>query len=446
MSVSNFAFSRMIMLSIALLLVVFNYFGNNVNLLGLLLLLIYLVSIFIFSPIEYANNLLFFIILIPMLVGGALIERGVYLFEIDKYSHWNGTFIINLFFSMVFIEFLMYPIKSDNKKTTVVFSRRIFDCLIVGMLIVLYGTFLETGIPLFSNIHRTVYFSSMVPDYINLIKGRLSFVCLALGYYYFNYKSKRYLFYFSLIVIYHILCSIKGGELLVVIYCFSLPITLFYTRTNDISLREKFNKRIRTSLLLLVIGLFSIIFINYQTVENYDANTTALEKVQKRVEAAGQIWWVINDESQVSDHFRWDKFTENFVGNNNKIDQGMNQLMNEVVPDKYLNSWRDSGERGRSLANGFPAIGYYYFGYVGVISFMLFLGAAVIFIKKDILTSFVSGDIISFLFIAPLLELVVRVVAQGDINLFFESRTYAILIAYSMYGVIKKMMARVREA
>ncbi|HBC9087574.1 TPA: hypothetical protein KE767_002540 [Citrobacter koseri] len=445
MNISKFAFSRMMMLFIASLLLVLNSFGNDVNSLGLLLLIIYLGSIFIFRPIEYANNLLFFIILIPMLIGGVLIERGVYLFEIDKYSHWNGTFIINLFFSMVFIEFLIYPIKSNDKKVAVVFSRRFFDFFIVGMLIVLYGTFLKTGIPLFNNIHRSVYFSSIVPEYVNFIKGRLSFVCLALGYYYFNYRTKKYLIYFSLVVIYHILCSIKGGELLIVIYAFSLPVTLFYTVGNNKLSSRKINKRIRNSLLLLVFGLFTIIFVNYQTVENYDVNTTALDKVQKRVEAAGQIWWVINDESQVSDRFRWDKFTENFVGNDNKFDQGMNQLMNEVVPDKYLSSWRESGERGRSLANGFPAIGYYYFGYAGVVVFMFLLGSAIILIKKDILTSFVSGDIISFLFIAPLLELVIRVVAQGDINLFFEPRTYAILIAYSIYGLIKKMMVRMKE-
>ncbi|MDI9800224.1 DUF6418 domain-containing protein [Citrobacter koseri] len=445
MNISKFAFSRMMMLFIASLLLVLNSFGNDVNSLGLLLLIIYLGSIFIFRPIEYANNLLFFIILIPMLIGGVLIERGVYLFEIDKYSHWNGTFIINLFFSMVFIEFLIYPIKSNDKKVAVVFSRRFFDFFIVGMLIVLYGTFLKTGIPLFNNIHRSVYFSSIVPEYVNFIKGRLSFVCLALGYYYFNYRTKKYLIYFSLVVIYHILCSIKGGELLIVIYAFSLPVTLFYTVGNNKLSSRKINKRIRNSLLLLVFGLFTIIFVNYQTVENYDVNTTALDKVQKRVEAAGQIWWVINDESQVSDRFRWDKFTENFVGNDNKFDQGMNQLMNEVVPDKYLSIWRESGERGRSLANGFPAIGYYYFGYAGVVVFMFLLGSAIILIKKDILTSFVSGDIISFLFIAPLLELVIRVVAQGDINLFFEPRTYAILIAYSIYGLIKKMMVRMKE-
>lgn len=85
------------MLLLALLLLILNNF-SDVNLLGLLLLLVYLGSIFIFKPVEYANNLLFFIILIPMLVGGVLVERGTYLFEIDKYSYWNGTFIINLFF------------------------------------------------------------------------------------------------------------------------------------------------------------------------------------------------------------------------------------------------------------------------------------------------------------------------------------------------------------
>lgn len=381
-----------------------------------------------------------------MLIGGFLIEQGSYLFEIDKYSYWNGTFIINLFICLVFVEFLTYPVKTGKLKITFKINELYIEAAMIFALLILYGTFLSTGIPLLNGIHRSVYFSSIVPDYVNLVKGRLSFFCLVLGYYYFHSKNKRYLFYFFLVIMYHILCSIKGGELLIVVYAFFLPITLYYTSRYSRTEKHKVYRKIRLSLALLIIAVFSLVFVNYQTVENYDSGTTALEKIEKRVEAAGQIWWVINDESQVSDGFRWDKFTANLVGDDNRFDQGMNQLMNEVVPDKYLNSWRQSDERGRSLANGFPAIGYYYFGYFGVAVFMSLLGSAIILIKKDILTSFVSGDVFSFLFIAPLLELVIRVVAQGDINLFFERRTYAILIAYSIYGVVKRMMVRMKEA
>lgn len=443
MNVSKFTISRIIMLLLALLLLILNNF-SDVNLLGLLLLLVYLGSIFIFKPVEYANNLLFFIILIPMLVGGVLVERGTYLFEIDKYSYWNGTFIINLFFSMIFVEFLIYPVKSKDKKVSVVFSRRIFDCLVIGVLIVLYGTFLKTGVPLFNNIHRSIYFGSIVPEYINLIKGRLSFVCLALGYYYFNYKSKRYLIYFSLIVIYHILCSIKGGELLIVIYCFTLPMTLFFTAKKNILFGNKLNKRIRSLLLILIFSVFSIIFINYQTVENYDAKTTALEKIQKRVEAAGQIWWSIKDNNQVPEKDRWDLFLKNFYESSDKYERGMNQLMNVVAPPKYLNAWRSEDSRGQSLANGFPAIGYYYFGYTGIVILILVVGTIIILIKKDILSSFESGDILSFLFLGPLLEVIIRVTAQGDIHLLFEKRTLVIVIAYILYSLLKSLIYRAK--
>ncbi|RXJ11587.1 DUF6418 domain-containing protein [Lelliottia nimipressuralis] len=432
------------MLIIALLLVVFSNFGNDVNLLGLMLLLVYLGSIFIFRPVEYANNLLYFIILIPMLVGGMLIERGAYLFEIDQYSYWNGTFIVNLFFSMIFIEFLIYPIKSRRIKSSLVFDRRLFDLLVICVIITLYGTFLKTGIPLFNNIHRSIYFGSIVPEYINIIKGRLSFVCLALGYYYFNYRSKKYLLYFFLIVLYHLLCSIKGGELLVVIYSFSLPITLFYSANSALSLSVKLNKKIRTLLLLLVCGLFGIIFINYQTVENYDSKTTALEKVQKRVEAAGQIWWTINDNNQVSQRIRWDLFLKNFNEDGDKFERGMNQLMNVVAPAKYLSAWRSDTSRGQSLANGFPAIGYYYFGYTGIILLILTVGSLIILIKRDVLSSFESGDILSFLFLGPLLEVIIRVTAQGDINLLFEKRTLVIFIAYIVYSLSKGFLIRVK--
>lgn len=297
------------------------------------------------------------------------------------------------------------------------------------------------GIPLLKGIHRTIYFGTIVPEYVNFIKGRLSFICLVLGYYYFISKSKRYLLYFCLIVIYHILCSIKGGELLIIIYAFFLPLTLNYSEAALSINKKKVNRKIRYTLIFLIISIFTIIFINYQTVENYDKGTSALDKIEKRIEAAGQIWWVINDQKQVDAQFRWDKFIDNFSDKNDQYAQGMNQLMNEVVPANILDTWRSADDRGRSLANGFPAIGYYYFGYIGVVGFLIAFGLIVILVKRDILSSFKSGDILSFLFLGPILELVIRVVAQGDINLFFEGRTYAILFAYTFYGFIKKAVS-----
>nr|WP_276590500.1 DUF6418 domain-containing protein [Enterobacter quasiroggenkampii] len=123
----------------------------------------------------------------------------------------------------------------------------------------------------------------------------------------------------------------------------------------------------------------------------------------------------------------------------------MNELMNVVVPSKILDEWRSTEDRGRSLANGFPAIGYYYFGYTGVTIFLIIFGSIIIAIKRDILASFESGDVLSFLFLGPILELIIRVVAQGDINLFFEVRTYAIFVAYMAYSIMKKAVVRINN-
>lgn len=441
MNISVFFFYRITLLSLTGVLAIINAFGQDVNIAGVAILLLYLSVIFYFRPIEFANNLLFFIILVPMLIGGALIESGTYLFEINAYGYWNGTFIVNLFFSLIFIEFLLVNLAPSHTKPVLKINRFYIEVIIIACIAILYVTFLQTGIPLFNGTHRTVYFSSIVPGYVNLIKGRLSFICLALGMYYFYTKHKRYLIYFVLIVLYHILCSIKGGELLIILYCFYLPITLHYSSRYSESHKQKLYKKIRTTLLFFVVGIFSIIFINYQTVENYDSGTSAIQKIQKRIEAAGQIWWVINDQSQVPEQVRWDKFTQNLSSDNNKFDQGMNELMNVVVPPKTLDEWRSVEDRGRSLANGFPAIGYYYFGYTGVTLFLIVFGCIIIAIKRDILASFESGDVLSFIFLGPILELIIRVVAQGDINLFFEARTYAIFIAYMAYSFMKNAVA-----
>ena len=246
----------MILLSLTGILALINAFGQDVNIAGVIVLFIYLFVVFYYRPIEFANNLIFFVILIAMLIGGALIESGTYLFEINAYSYWNGTFIVNLFFSMIFIEFLLVNFAPNHSKLVFEINRFYIEIIIITCIVILYATFLKTGVPLFNGTHRTVYFSSIVPGYVNLIKGRLSFVCLALGMYYFNTKYKRYLIYFVLIVLYHILCSIKGGELLIILYCFYLPITLHYATRYAEAEKQKLYKKIRTTLLFFVVGIF----------------------------------------------------------------------------------------------------------------------------------------------------------------------------------------------
>lgn len=228
MKISVFTFLRIILILLSGILVLITNAGYNVNFLGITILLLYGYIIYNYRPIEFVNNLLFFIILVPMLIGGALIENGTYLFEIDSYTYWNGTFIINLFYTLLFIEFLLVNVKA-KRKNSIRIKPVFIEIIILLSVFVLYATFIKTGIPLLKGIHRTIYFGTIVPEYVNFIKGRLSFICLVLGYYYFISKSKRYLLYFCLIVIYHILCSIKGGELLIIIYAFFLPLTLNYS-------------------------------------------------------------------------------------------------------------------------------------------------------------------------------------------------------------------------
>lgn len=440
-----FIYLKIIVIFIAGFLLVYNRINKDANIIGFGLLFFYLYLIYLFKPIEFLNNLPYFFIILPMLMGGFLIEEGTYLFEVEKTTYKNGTFLNNLFFSIIFMEFLIYPIKTNKTKNTFKINKYFIEMIIFLSVFILYAFFLKTGIPLFKGIHRTVYFDSIVPYYINLIKGRLSFICLVLGYYYIQSKNKKYIIYFSLIVLYHILCSIKGGELLVIIYTFLLPIFLYYSVKIFGEEKNKLNKKVRYGLLFLLISVFLLVFINYKTVENYNHKTTAIEKIKKRIESAGQIWWTINDIKQVKNEIRIKKFIKNFDLEEPNVNKGMNQLMDEVVPREILSIWRKPGARGRSLANGFPAIGFYYFGYIGVMILLIIIGKIVIFTKKEVLEIFESGDVLSFLFIAPIIEIVIRVVAQGDIQLFFEKRFYIIVIAYLLYELLKYIIIKVKK-
>lgn len=368
-----------------------------------------------------------------MLIGGFLIEYNQsYLFEIEKTAYQNCSFLKNLFFYFLFLEFLLKNVIS-KKEVSIKLNYKILEFIIIVLISIVYLYFLKTGIPLLKNIHRTTYFNFMVPYYINFIKGRFSFLCLCCGFLFSKTKAKRFIFYWILIILYYILCSVKGGEIVGMIWYFSLPIIL-----TTQSKKEKYKlNSIRKYLVIFFICSFSLLFIAYKKYENYNKNTTPIEKIIKRFEAGGQIWWFFSDSKQIKPQYRFDKFINNFNVKKNNSEKGMQQLMTEIVPKYKLNIWREKGARYQSLSNGFPTIGYYHFRYTGCFLLIIIIGFFIQQLKKMIQKACLSDDIFSLLFLSILLEISSRIVAQGDIHLLLEKRTIVIAILLFSYKFIK---------
>lgn len=438
MQIKNF--NRILIYIILLILIGVNRLSDISNEIGILLFFLYLLNYFIFTPEIILENIIYFFILIPMLLGGYLCENGIYLFETNIITYKNGTFLYNLLFCLIFIDLIGKNIKFNKKIFSggIKISDKFYEVLLIISILILYIYFFKTGIPIFKGVHRTIYFAHIVPNYINFIKGRVYFLVAICSYYYFQEKKKRFLFYFFMIVLYHILCSIKGGELITVIYFFTLPNILHIRNLKKDKLRF-FRYKLKKIILLFGIFLFGIIILGYSTNENYNYKTTAIEKIEKRIESAAQIWWYINDKNLMERRYRIDKLLYNLNPQKSEYEKGMNQLMNEIVPKKFLNEWRKNGARGRSLANGFPAIGFYYLGYLGVIILILIIAYLVQNNKRKLLYSYCTKDFIELFFIITIIESLIRIVAQGDIQIFFQKRFIIILFFYISYSFIKKV-------
>ncbi|MFQ2377039.1 DUF6418 domain-containing protein [Aeromonas caviae] len=432
-----FRFIRFFSFFVVIILATISMFVESDNLIleqiGLVVLIVNLFLIYKWSPVSLITGLPYFVALIPMMFGVFYAETGVYFFEIDQYTYKNGSFIKCLLLFFIFNEFLLLPVKEGRIYAPVKINHKVIEVIMLSCVFVLFLYFFKSGVPLIKGIHRSEYFSTIVPYYINFIKGRLSFFCLVWGMFYVMYRRKRYVVYFSVVVLYYILCSIKGGELIVLFYMFSLPIVLSIKKIDLPAYNVKLKRWIVGGASFFVI----LILFHYSSVENYNKDTSDTEKLYTRVVAAGQIWWYISDPQKIENKTRIKEFFYNFYGDDD-YKKGMNQLMNEVVPAKYLRQWRSNdNNRGRSLANGFPAIGYYYFGYVGALFITVVIGYLVFVSKKLVLSFSKSGDIVSFLFLGAIIEILIRVVAQGDIYLLVEARACFIWLLFSLYLLIK---------
>ena len=423
---------------ILFLIITFKLSPNLNNIIGINIFLFHFGYLYFFNPSKIIENFFFFLILIPMLLGGFLLEiNPTFLFEINRVSYPNGAFLKNLIFYFLFLEFLLKDTYVIKKETSIIkIDFKFIEVITIISILIVYSYFIKTGIPLFKGIHRTNYFGTMVPYYINFTKGRFNFICLCNGLLFYKTKSKRFVFYWILIILYYILCSVKGGDIIGMIWYFFLPVILLSQYENS---ETNINSSIRKYLIIFLISSLSLLYIGYKKYENYNKKTTPIEKIIKRFEASGQLWWFFTDSNLISQEYRFDKFTDNFNFKKSKFDKGMNQLMTEVLPKDKLKELRKPGAKYYSLSNGFPTLGYFHFGYLGAFSFVVLMGIFIKKLKSLVLKSSLSNDVISLFILSFFLERSVSIVAQGDYYLFFTKRMLIVIILAIIYKLFLKL-------
>lgn len=432
-----------IFVNIVLLIYGVNYeYQYYMSIISAIFFIMYLVVLYKYRYEIFILAMPFYMSQLGTIASNVLIEKGTYLTELMTYSYTTGSTIKLVFYNIIFFEIisLIFCILTKNIKIKYKYNKKICNlilCLVSTLIIISFIGLIIDGVPIFMKIDRIQYVNNYQSFIFNKVSGQLYIGVFVLGMICgISYISKdikifkRCVFMYCCVIVYFILRGDKFSGLVNIIYLFFIPLaTILYKYQN---FKPKISKLIIVGIVLGIIFL-SIINYHYSNINKSEST----DRVKERISAQGQVWWAIDrsvsygneaSSSEISNEIR-----SYFNTNIDKTDIGLNKLMKVIAPMDISNSFIKNKV---NFTMGYPAIGLYLYGYIGLILFQIIYGIllaiCIIYMYKIIL----SRDYFSAIIIGKIYIEMIGSLSMGNLyNVFSKEVLIYILILIFFYLV-----------
>lgn len=383
---------------------IFILYGTNysykyiMSTISALLFMIYLINIYKYKYEMFLILAPFYISQLGVVLSNLIIEKGILLKELMLYSYTTGSTTKLVFYNIIFFEIavnIFYAVnKFENLKFK--FNKKVCNVLlsiVLCIVLISFAGFIFDGVPIFMGIDRIQYVRSYQSFLFNKISGQLYISTFIIGIiagisYVKNERKnfKKCVVIFIFILIYFLLRGDKFSGLLNIIYLFIIPIYL--------QLYKFSNFKIKLSKLIIIgafIGLVFIYIINFHYSHINKSNSA--NRISERIAAQGQVWWAI--DKNVSNGYKASdseivKEVESYFNKNiDKSDLGLNKLMKVIAPTTVYSSFLGNGV---NFTMGYPAIGLYLYGYLGLVFFQIFFGTLLCICLSYTYKTLISGE------------------------------------------------------
>lgn len=326
------------------------------------------------------------------------IETGIFITEQGRYSYYTGASIrlllMNILFFLVF--FITLLLLSEKDKSAKYIKIKIFNpyyllrfmmVIIFLLMTYLFANLLISGVPLFSEISRFVFWTeySSLP-FAKEINNQLLLFSFILGtVYLFERNNEKYAFslwLFVFLIIYLILLSNKFSGLLLNMLLFLIPVFSNY------DFKKIVNKKNVLISITLIIAFYSLIFLNYKYVENINNPNQAI--MYRVLGLQGHTWWGIDRYVQVTNINNLEEIKKEINGlvNDDGFEYvGMYKLMLIIADQDLVEYFRKFGV---SFTMAYPAIIIQTLGYKMAFLFQFIFAlfcALLIFVFKKVINS-----------------------------------------------------------
>lgn len=422
---------------------------NTLNLDNLSLLIVFflMICLFYYKSQIFIKYVFSIFTCLFMIIGLYLCNKnGIYLYEIEKYSHYNGSFSIAVIYFIIYFVFLILFDSFFEKKFKYFYEsekNNNYNFFLILMFLIELVSFMSViNKPSFLlNVDRFGYSKYFLNPIISKIQS--IFICLSpallLPFFKKNKKSKKQIIFIILIILilfflYGVWTGNKFGLFFNIFYLIFSPLAVLLgnkgLKENEyrcLKIEENNLIKFKFNIIKIISFAFIILLVTiapYYVLRNIEFSSGLL----KRTAQQGQLWWATydlmhNNEkhiSEISDEIEAIKILDFSDSKNYNYSYGVYKIMKLVTPNYIYSNVINNGYR--YSAQGIE-ISYYYFRYFGII---------VHSILRAFFEALLVNLLIKYLFSKRLLEMIITskfiiifhsAFSQGDIYLLFSKST-----------------------
>lgn len=415
-------------------------YGNVFSLINWLALTLFFL---VFNKKFFLSIFLFYVSQTFSIIFCFLIEyKAIYIYELGRCSYeTGGTLFLTLFNTIcMYVAVMVFRGGQENKDLHVKitkYKQKIVVALTFSMLIILLIGLCVYGSPIFMGIDRFKYWNTGFSSSIL----KIVFVNIDICVFLLGMIGKKYT---RTAIIFLVLIAVfigMYGEKFTKFYVCTYYYIFAYLAVNGTEIKKKTVLESIGVLVLIFCIIISIILYHY-TYINIDlasGNVGFEEVILTRVASQGAVWWGIEEMMKFSENFSnlnvfFNEISNWFIYNPDIEYIGMYKLMDLLsMPEVVLYHM----QQGSRFTMGYPAIGLYYFGYIGLFIFQIFTGSIIGIWAKNFYLYTRKMDIVMSIIFLKIGQLLMESFLMGNMYRLFSLKLILYLFLICCFYLYK---------
>lgn len=370
----------------------------------------------------------------------------LFIVELNEMTYATGALTRLIFFQMLFFLIASLTFYAIGRPVSYVRPNVAERGFAIGLalavvLISLYG-FSVYGSPLFQEMLRFEYWGEIVTNPVVKIAHYLLSTCFALLLY--TYMTDRRISLLLLVAI--ILVTVLGGDKFTPFLFYAEMGVMIYFLQNDVRLSKRICMKMVSYFMVFLFFTIALMYYHYTDLIN-NVSVPAEDMFLGRIAQQGQTWWAVDkaiEPEGISSHIA--EFSNEidtwFQLNLTKSEMdgvGLYKIMNIISTPDRVERYLFSGIR---FTEGYPAIGLYYFGFVGLFFLQILVGMVYGIWARTMYYAIMKSDVIMTVCLMKIGIFLGEAFGMGNMYGFFNFSTLAYLAVMVFYLLVRYLLQR----